>query len=211
MRVSTAYFMGAGMMIAAIAVGLGGGLVAGNIMNPIAPKQGPDAAKSDTAKAERRADPVATTSAPSERVQYLTGSQAFGAIFSQPAQAEAQTTTANAEPQTREPAQTSATANDTRPAAQPAQPTAQQASTEPGSSPDNAYAKAKDTDVKRAASERRRVERHQRWAGRRRYEQRGRTDWDDVARNVREDSDTRDFTYSRRSGSPQGQWFGPDD
>jgi len=201
MRASTAYFMGAGMMIAAIAVGLGGGLVAGNVMNPIAPKQGPD-----TAKAERRAEPVVATSAPSERVQYLTGSQAFGAIFAQPAQAEAQTTAANAEPQAREPAQTSATANDSRGAAQPAQ----QVSTEPSSSPDNAYAKAKDTDVKRAASERRRAERHQRWAERRRYEQRERTDWDDVARNVREDSDTRDFTYRSRSGFPQGHWFGPD-
>ena len=42
MRAATAYFIGAGSIVAAIAVGLGGGIVAGNIMHPIAPKQGPD-------------------------------------------------------------------------------------------------------------------------------------------------------------------------
>ena len=34
MRASTAYFVGAGTIVAAIAIGLGGGIVAGNIMNP---------------------------------------------------------------------------------------------------------------------------------------------------------------------------------
>ena len=203
MRTSIAYFVGAGMMIAAIALGLGGGLVAGNIMKSTAPKHGPV-----TAKLEQPAEPVAATSAPSERVQYLTGSQAFGAMSAQPVQAEAKTVTANAEPQAAEPAQAPAAANDTNPAAQPAQPSQQQASTEPNSPPDNAYAKAKDTDVKRAATERRRAERHQRWAQRRHH----RSDWDDVARNVREDSYGRDYSYySRRSGYPQGQWFGGND
>ena len=51
MRASTAYFVGAGTIVAAIAIGLGGGIVAGNIMNPIAPKQGPD-----TTKITRRAE-----------------------------------------------------------------------------------------------------------------------------------------------------------
>ena len=32
MRASTAYFVGAGTIIVAIAIGLGGGIVAGNIM-----------------------------------------------------------------------------------------------------------------------------------------------------------------------------------
>ena len=45
MRASTAYFVGAGTIVAAIAIGLGGGIVAGNIMNPVAPKQGPDTSK----------------------------------------------------------------------------------------------------------------------------------------------------------------------
>ncbi|MGY4414259.1 hypothetical protein ACVWW4_005995 [Bradyrhizobium sp. LB7.1] len=66
MRASIAYFVGAGTIVAAMAIGLGGGIVAGNIMHPIAPKQGPD-----TGKMAQRAEPVAaptTTSAPSERV-----------------------------------------------------------------------------------------------------------------------------------------------
>ena len=85
MRASTAYFVGVGSIVAAIAIGLGGGIVAGNIMHPTAPKQGPDAGKT-----AQRAEPAAATtaSAPSERVQYLTGSQTFGAMIAAPAQAQ---------------------------------------------------------------------------------------------------------------------------
>ena len=81
MRASTAYFVGAGSIVAAIAIGLGGGIVAGNIMHPIAPKQGPD-----TGKMAQRAEASApaTTNAPSERVQYITGSQSFGAVVAAP-------------------------------------------------------------------------------------------------------------------------------
>ena len=38
MRVSTAYFIGAGTVVVAIAAGLGGGLLLGNIMSPQQPK-----------------------------------------------------------------------------------------------------------------------------------------------------------------------------
>ena len=222
MRASTAYFVGAGSIVAAIAIGLGGGIVAGNIMNPIAPKQGTDSSKMAQ---HAWAAAAATTNAPSERVQYLTGSQAFGAMIAAPAQAEAKpdakpetgTTQANAEPPA--PPQTAAVepAKPTPSPPQAAKPAEQQASTEPASSHDNAYAKARDSDVKRAASERRRAERHARWAERRRYEQRdargGRdqTNWDDVARNIREDSDTRDYASRPRGGFPQIRLFGPDD
>lgn len=226
MRASTAYFVGAGSIVAAIAIGLGGGIVAGNIMHPIAPKQGPD-----TSKMERRAESSATqatTNAPSERVQYLTGSQSFGAMIAAPAQAQGEakpeakpdagTTQANAESQAPPPAQTTAAVEPPKPtptSPQATKPVEQQASTEPASSPDNAYAKARDADVKRAASERRRAERHERWAERRRYDPRDarsardQTDWDDVARNVRADSDSRDVVVRR----PRGGFslFGPDD
>ncbi|MEH2489357.1 hypothetical protein [Bradyrhizobium sp. AZCC 2230] len=221
MRASTAYFVGAGSIVAAIVIGLGGGIVAGNIMHPIAPKQGPD-----TGKMAQRAEAAApaTTNAPSERVQYITGSQTFGAVIAAPAQAQseanaeikpetkpdAQTTQASAEPAAPPPPQTTAAVEPPKPAPAPspqaAKPVEQQASTEPASSPDNAYAKARDSDVKRAASERRRAERHERWAERRRYDTRdargGRdqTDWDDVARNVRADSDTRDVVVRRPRG-----------
>ncbi len=227
MRASTAYFVGAGTIVAAIAIGLGGGIVAGNIMNPIAPKQGPDSGK--MAQRAEAAAPV-TTNAPSERVQYLTGTQAFGAVVAAPAQAkdaakaemtpdtkpETQTTQANAEPPP--PSQAAAVEPlKPAPASQAAKPAEQQASSEPSASPDNAYAKARESDLKRAASERRRAERRERWADRHRYdsrEQRGmrdRTDWDDVARNVREDSDSRDVASRPRGALPRMMLFGPDD
>jgi len=222
MRASTAYFVGAGSIVAAIVIGLGGGIVAGNIMHPIAPKQGPD-----TGKMAQRAEAVApaTTSAPSERLQYLTGSQSFGVMIAAPAQAQSETKPdvqaiqASAEPAAPPPPQTTAAVEPPKPGPasvpQATKPVEQQASTEPASSPDNAYAKAKESDVKRAASERRRAERHERWTERRRYDTRdargGRdqTDWDDVARNIRADSDTRDVVVRR----PRGGFslFGPDD
>jgi hypothetical protein len=222
MRASTAYFVGAGSIVAAIAIGLGGGIVAGNIMHPIAPKQGPD-----TGKMAQRAEATApaTTSAPLERVQYLTGSQSFGVMIAAPAQAQSETkpdvqaTQASAEPPAPPPPQTTAAVEPPKPVPvsppQVTKPVEQQASTEPASSPDNAYAKARDSDVKRAASERRRGDRHERWAERRRYDPRdargGRdqTDWDDVARNVRADSEPRDVVVSRPRGG--FRLFGPDD
>jgi hypothetical protein len=239
MRALTAYFVGAGTIVAAIAIGLGGGIVAGNIMNPIAPKQGADTSKmAQRAAAAAPDNAPATTNAPSERVQYLTGSQAFGAMIAAPAQAqdeaksaassetksETQATQANAEPAAPKPSQAAAVEppkEQAKPASasslQGVKPAEQQASTEPSSSPDNAYAKARDSDVKRAASERRRAERRERWAERRHYESReprdmrDHTDWDDVARNIREDSAARDYTNRPRSGFPQIRLFGPDD
>ena len=98
--------------------------------------------------------------------------------------------------------------------APPAKAIEPQASTEPAASPDNAYAKARDVDVKRAAPERRRINRRERWAERRHDETRGmrdRTDWDDVARNVREDSDARDIARRPRGAGPQIMLFGSDD
>jgi hypothetical protein len=237
MRASTAYFVGAGTIVAAIAIGLGGGIVAGNIMNPVSPKQGPD-----TSKIAQRADAKpATTEAPSERLQYLTGSQAFGAMVAAPAQAEAksdakaepkpeakseavkpdtQTTQANAEQPAQQPSQAVAVEPPKPPPASPpqvAKPAERQASTEPSSSSDNAYAKARDSDVKRATSERRRTERRERWAERRHYDfreprgMRDRTDWDDVARNIREDADAREVPSRPRGGFPQIRLFGDDD
>jgi hypothetical protein len=238
MRASTAYFVGAGTIVAAIAIGLGGGIVAGNIMNPVSPKQGPD-----TSKVAQRADAKpATTDAPSERLQYLTGSQAFGAMVAAPAQAEAksdakaepkpeakseavkpdtQTTQANAEQPAQQPSQAAAVVEPPKPPPasppQVAKPAERQASTEPSSSSDNAYAKARDSDVKRATSERRRTERRERWAERRHYDSReprgmrDRTDWDDVARNIREDADAREVPSRPRGGFPQIRLFGDDD
>lgn len=229
MRASTAYFVGAGTIIAAIAIGLGGGIVAGNIMNPVTPK-GPD-----TSKVAQRAEAAAaaTADAPSERVRYLTGSQAFGGMIGAPARAEVapepaktdtQPTQANAEPQEQPPSQAAAVA----PPKEPSEPAGasssravksldRAASADPTAS--DAFAKASDADVKRAAAERRRMELRERRAERRRHsypspEQRGmrdRTDWDDVARNIRRDSEARDYAGRPRDGFPQIRLFGPDD
>jgi len=246
MRASTAYFVGAGTIIAAIAIGLGGGIVAGNIMNPVTSKQGPDTSK--MAQRAESAGAPAATNASSERVNYITGSQAFGAMIATPAQAEAKPEAAKpeaAKPDVAKPDPQSVQANaapPTPPASQaaavdppkeqvkeqvkpaiassqrPATPAEQQASADPTASPENAYAKARESDAKRAASERRRIERRERWAERRHYydareprSMRDRTDWDDVARNVREDSDARDYGGRSRSGFPQIRLFGPDD
>jgi hypothetical protein len=247
MRASTAYFIGGGTIVAAIAIGLGGGIVAGNIMNPIAPKHG-----ADSAKVERRAEPVAAMNAPAERLQYLTGSQAFGALVAAPAEANAPSAAAKSEA----PAQPTQTATATEPKSADSKPAdsklansklansksadskaaektadhktapqtrpaeEQQAAADPAASVDNAYAKARDSDVRRAASERRRAERRQRWAERRHYEPRERldsrdrtdwnTDWNDVARNVREDSESRDYVYRPRPSLPQIRLFDDD-
>lgn len=228
MRASTAYFVGAGTIVAAIAIGLGGGIVAGNIMNPVTPKQGPDTSK----LAQRTETPVtATTNAPSERVNYLTGSQAFGTLVAAPAQAAAkpeavkpdtQAPQANAGPPAPQPSQAAAV-EPPRPAPassppQPAKPAEQVASTEPSPALNNAYAKARESDVRRAATERRRAERRERWTERRYSSEsreprgmRDRTDWDDVARNIREDSESRDYAGRPRSGVPQIRLFGADD
>lgn len=219
MRASTAYFVGAGSIVAAIAIGLGGGIVAGNIMHPIALKQGPD-----TGKLAQRAETSAsaTTNAPSERVRYVTGSQSFGAVNAAQAQGDAKpdvpTAQASAEPPAPPPAQPAAVepSKQTPLPPQATKPAEQQASTEPASPPDNAYAKARDPDPKRAASERRRAERHERWAERRRYDPRDargardQIDLDDVARNVRADSDPRVVVSRPRSGFPQIRLFDDD-
>jgi hypothetical protein len=211
MRASTAYFTGAGTILAAIAIGLGGGLVAGNIMHPVKSRIG-----ADPGRMERGSEPVAVTGPPAERVQFLAGSQAFGAAVVPP-------TPAGAGPAAQQPAQPAAV-NESKPVDPPSdkspdQPAAQQASTEPAASPENALAKAKDAEVSRATSERRRAQRRQHWAERRRYETREpryRTDWGDVARNVREDPDGREGGFGWRRGSvppqdrgfPQFRWFG---
>lgn len=215
MRAATAYFVGAGTIIAAIGIGLGGGIVAGNIMNPIAPKQGPD-----TSRLERRAQPVVATVSPSERVPYLIGSQAMVEVLGAPAQAAPQDTAETVVSSAPQPAVSNEKPNEVKnevksTSPQPTEPAkSAEKQTESRPAPENAYAKAGEADAKRAASEQRRAERRKYWAERRRNEMRGprdRPDWNDVARNVREDSDSRDLASAPRSGFPRIKLFGSDD
>jgi hypothetical protein len=65
MRASTAYFAGAGTVIAAIVAGVGEGLVIADIISPKSPKQG-----TELSRLERRmsSEPIQAASGPSEPV-----------------------------------------------------------------------------------------------------------------------------------------------
>lgn len=213
MRASMAYLAGAGTIVVAIAIGLGGGLIAGNIMNPQLPKQA-----TATSKLERRpsteAVGVSAAAAPassggqdamaaSDPVPYLaeTRRAGFGAVLaSNGAQGNS--------------AQGRASATDDHNAADASSGQAargdQQGTAEKATSPEDAYAKARDSDARREAAERRRAERRQRWAERHRRDRQQPTDWSDVDRRVREDADSRDYGRSGY-GLPQVRLFGNDD
>jgi hypothetical protein len=200
MRASTAYFVGAGTIVAALAIGLGGGIIAGNIMNPVTPRQAVDSGQHDRRAATAAAAGAGTL--PSGRVDYLTGSQVFGAWVAAPAVAEEEAEVKPAAP---------AIQANTETAAPVPPPSAVQPADQASAAPDNAFAKARDADVKRSASERRRSDRRERWADRHRHAPRATpTDWDDVARNVRADSEDRDVPRLPRGGGPQIMLFGDD-
>jgi hypothetical protein len=75
------------------------------------------------------------------------------------------------------------------------------------SSPDNAYAKARDADVKRQAAEQRKADRRQ-WATRRQQRDQ---EMRDVEQNVREDSDSRGHeVIVQRDDSDGPRFFGSD-
>ncbi|MEN3351525.1 MAG: hypothetical protein V7632_5160 [Bradyrhizobium sp.] len=184
MRTSTAYFAGVGTVVAAIAVGVGGGFTIANVVNPHESKQ--EVSRLDRRTAGEQTGPPSASSQPAP---YLAATQDA---------ATKPVTVAPAPPQSEQPQQQSAQPNNP-PAAQPEAPPAQDAqppsppaqatqaaAREPSASPErsNANASTRDADVKRAAAEKRRAERHQRWAERRR----GRQDDDmrGVERSVRQ-------------------------
>ena len=71
MRSSMAYFAGAGTVIAAIAAGLGGGLLISNIVSPHAPRT--ELSRLELRMSER---PILATNAPSEPVENEVSPQA---------------------------------------------------------------------------------------------------------------------------------------
>jgi hypothetical protein len=191
MRVSTAFFTGVGTVGLAVAAGLGGGLMMGNIMSPQEPKQ--------AVKLERRASPEApaSTKDPLVPVPYLAETQASGnaAVVVAPAEqkpARPQNEASNTAPQGTAPQSNPPQANppqaappseataSNEPAAKAADapkpdvPKAAEASTaKPSTSaaqsatvhdPEDAHAKARDSDLKRDADAKR--------ADRRKFERR---------------------------------------
>jgi hypothetical protein len=179
MRASMAYFAGAGTVIAAIVVGVGGGLLIADMVSPKSPKQGVE-----TTRLERRMapEPIPVSNAPSEPVPYLAAPQLpapNAAVAAVPAQK--QTEPENSASTPAKPADT---------AAQPATPAVQVVAREQPAAADDAAAKARDADVKRA-TDKRRAERRPQWTERRRYQPRQDQDLRAVEEKIREETEPR--------------------
>jgi flagellar biosynthesis GTPase FlhF len=214
MRVSTAYFAGAGTVIAAIVAGVGGGLVIADMISPKSPKQG-----TELSRLERRmsSEPIQAAAGPSEPVQYLAAPQpsaAVAPVTAAPAQAQAQAEgnsgSPRAQPAIAQPAGAAPlTVSDTQAAAPAARPAAR----EQTAAPEDALAKARDAEVKRAdaeakrAMEKRRAERRQQSADKRR--QRQQQEPRAVEQNIREDTEPRQFAAEPvRMQTPQFRLLG---
>ena len=234
MRTTTAFFAGAGTIAVALAAGLGGGLLISNIVSPHAPRHG-----AELSKVERRAtDPIPVANAASESSSYIEATQAAATkpVTVSPApqapsqeaqqqQAQPQAQQANAtpapvpqaaaQPADRQPARN---ANSTAPVSnpQPAATSPQTAARDPSATTDNAFARARDADVKRElrrAEEKRKAERRQQWVEKRRYRGRGDDELRDAEQKVREETDSpRIFAAEPvRSETPRIRLFGDDD
>jgi hypothetical protein len=194
MRISTAYFAGVGTVIVAVTAGLGGGYLAANITSP--PTQA-------VSKLERRmsAEPIAVSTAPAEPVPHVVAKTAEANTASATTQEQPQTQQqTQPQQQAAAPSANSAraeekTANNVaaaQPAPSPAPPAkpAEQAS-ERTATPQEAFAKARDADMKRAVAEQRRAERRQRWADKRRVQQPREQELEAVEARVREVTEPR--------------------
>jgi flagellar biosynthesis GTPase FlhF len=192
MRVSTAYFAGAGTVIAAIVAGVGGGLVIADVISPKSPKQG-----TELSRLERRmsSEPIQAAPGPSEPVQYLAVPQLSAAV--------APVTAAPAQPAIAQPAAAAPlAASDTQAAAPAARPAAR----EQIAVPEDGLTKARDAEAKRAM-EKRRAERRQQSAEKRR--QRQQQELRAVEQNIREDTEPRQFAAEpARMQTPQIRLFG---
>jgi hypothetical protein len=188
-RVSTAYFVGAGTVVAAVVAGLGGGVLIANTVSPHS---------REMTKLERRMspEPIPVTNAASEPVSYLAATEAAATkpvvVAPAPDHAEPQPVQQTEAANNSLAATQSATDGRETPAARSAgsnspQSSAQLAAREQGASPDNALARARDVDVKRAATEKRRSERRQQWAEKRRYPRD--QELRDVEQKVREETE----------------------
>ena len=208
MGTTTAYFAGIGTVIAAIAAGLGGGLVLGNIMSPQQPKH----PSSEVSRLEQRAtQPIPAVASASQvagasqPVPYLETTQAVAATAEPATQAQPQqapTPPAQSQPVQAQAAQSPAPAEKQAQSQPPQKPdtAAQSAAATPQPSaaelparaaPENSYARARDSDVRREARRERKAERQQRWAERRRGKQRDDDGLRDAEAKVRELTDSR--------------------
>jgi len=193
MRISTAYFAGAGTVIAAIVGGVGGGLLIADMIAPKSPKG------TEMTRLERRmsSDPIQVTATPSQPApSQPPASDAAAATVPAPNQAPTESVKSAS---TGSPPTDTATAP--QPAAQvsqPAPPAVQPVAREQTAASDEAVAKPRnearneprDVEAKRAV-EKRRAERRQQWADRRRYQQRQEQELQSVEETVREETGPR--------------------
>ena len=191
MRASMAYFAGAGTVIAAIVVGVGGGLLIADMISPKSPKQ-------ELTLLERRTPPapIQAVAGPSEPVSYLVPPQPSApAAAAAPATTQANTQADNSASTPAPPVDAAAGSKAAVSAAQPATPPTQAAAREQTASPqtatsEEALAKPRDADVKRT-TERRRFERRRQWTEKRRYQPRPDQELRAVEDRVREETEPR--------------------
>jgi hypothetical protein len=203
MRTSTAYFAGAGTVVAAIAIGLGGGLTIGNIMSPH-PDKGVEVSRLDRRMSAEPAPAANPSPAP---VPYLAATQPAPATTPAPAEPRTEATNAVPPPVAEQPVATASTAKPQDPPPAAAPPAREQAA-----KPDDAMAKARDADLKHI--ERNRSERRQQWADRRRREPRQREQLEaqqpvEVEQQVTEDAEPREIPAPPRMEFPLFRLFGP--
>jgi len=219
MRASTAYFAGAGTVVVALAIGLGGGLLMANIMNPhglpdvgsLEQRQGSQQAQQSSQPSQANVGtngsetptpylagtqqaattPIVVSPAPSSSPQPRGGANNASTRSVRPAAADSKV-------EKTEKTERTASSDATSKPAEPSTPAAR----DQGSSPENAYAKAQDADVKRSADEKRkadRAERRQQRAARR--QQQREQEQRNVEAQAREDSEPQRNIIVRRDDS----------
>ena len=174
MRTSTAYFAGVGTVVAAVVVGLGGGVLISNIVSPHAPKI--EMSKLELRMSEK---PIPATNVSSEPVPNV------AAIQAKAAEPQAAENAAAAPPAVAPPQQA--------PGPLTQAVTSEKVNSEPAKTPEAAFAKARDVDVRRearrAAEDKRKAERRQLWTERRRPRQD--RELREVEERVREETEPR--------------------
>lgn len=231
MRTSTAYFAGIGTVVAAVAAGLGGGYLAANVVNP----HEPGVSKLER---RMSATPIPATTAPSEPARIAgTTATATNPVAAPPVaaspQAESQQTAASQAPASQisakpelqiaasnaaAPAEEKITNNTPRsvqsaPAKSAEQPSekavVEKTVMDKTAAPQDAFARARDADIKRAAVEKRRAERRPRWEERRRFRQPREQELEAVEERVREVTEPRQAFAAEpvRTESPRIRLF----
>jgi hypothetical protein len=206
MRTSTAYFAGAGTVMAAIAAGLGGGLLMGNIVSSKTPPQ------EMTRLEQRMASQRSQAAPPVEPAQAV---PAAGMITASNSPVPAQPQPDPAPPPRNEPANAPVPAPPQTAAVTPASITSsapEPASAQPEAkrqtarAPEDSMARSRDADLRRVE---RRRERSQRWTERRRPRQD--QELREVEQAVRDDTEQPKRAFAAepvRSGLPVIKLFG---